>query len=341
MGKLKELIISIGFEKASMDKPKISIIVPVYQVEKYLNECITSIVNQTYRNLEIILVDDGSKDCCPELCEMWAEKDRRIRVIHKKNGGLSDARNKGLEVATGEYIGFVDSDDRIREDMYEKLYKSLAECQAEIAECGTVYFKDENIIRRVCQKKLVCCSNKEAMEGLISDTVFHQTVWNKLYSRKCLENILFETGKCNEDEFWTYQIFHNAQRVVAIPECCYWYRQREQSIMSSDFSYKRLDALEAKYGRMQFIEQKYPELYLKEKIGFVFNCIYFYQKVLKSSDKMNRHASKKKLIFYRRKVAFEKNEYKSLNMKDRIYIQLSAISLDFCAKVRNFLHIGL
>ena len=192
MGKLKELIISIGFEKASMDKPKISIIVPIYQVEKYLNECITSIVNQTYRNLEIILVDDGSKDAALN-CAMWAEKDRRIRVIHKKNGGLSDARNKGLEVATGEYIGFVDSDDRIREDMYEKLYKSLAECQAEIAECGTVYFKDENIIRRVCQKKLVCCSDKEAMEGLISDTVFHQTVWNKLTAGNAGE-YLFETG---------------------------------------------------------------------------------------------------------------------------------------------------
>lgn len=324
-----------------MDRPKISIIVPVYQVEKYLNECITSIVNQTYRNLEIILVDDGSTDCCPKLCDIWAEKDQRIRVIHKKNGGLSDARNKGLEVSTGEYIGFVDSDDRIREDMYEKLYESLEKYHAEIAECGTVYFTDESIIRKVCQKKIICCSNQEAMEGLISDTVFHQTVWNKLYSRNCLENISFEMGKYNEDEFWTYQIFHNAQRVVAIPECCYWYRQREKSIMSSDFSYKRLDALEAKYKRMQFIEQKYSEFYSREKIGFVFNCIYFYQKVLKSSDKMNRQASEEKLIFYRRKVTFEKNEYKSLNMKDRIYIQLSAISLDFCARVRNFLHIGL
>lgn len=341
MEKLKELIVNIRFKRVDMDNPKISIIVPVYQVEKYLNECVASIVNQTYRNLEIILVDDGSTDCCPDLCDMWANNDQRIRVIHKKNGGLSDARNKGLEIATGEYIGFVDSDDMIQKDMYKKLLQSLIENCAEIAECGTVYFKDRDIIRKVCQSKIVCCSNEDAMKGLISETIFHQTVWNKLYRRSCLTNIWFEKGKYNEDEFWTYQIFDNAQRVVAIPECYYWYRQREQSIMNSVFSYKRLDALEAKYERMQFIKQKYPELYLQEKLGFVFNCIYFYQKVLKSPDKMSRQLCEEKLILYRRQVSFKKKDYKFLSIKDIIYIKLSAVSIDFCARLRNFLHRGL
>ena len=324
-----------------MNRPKISIIVPVYQVEKYLNECVSSIVNQTYDNLEIILVDDGSTDQCPEMCEMWAASDQRIRVIHKKNGGLSDARNKGLEIATGQLIGFVDSDDYIQQDMYEKLYQSLREYHAEIAECGTVYFRDQEIVRRVGQNEIVCCSASASMKELVRETIFRQTVWNKLYSRKCLDNVSFKSGKYNEDEFWTYRVFHNAKNVVAIPDCCYWYRQREQSIMNSAFSYKRLDALEAKYERMLFIKEKYPELYSEEKRGLVFNCIYFYQQVLKSKNKADYQESKEKIQLYRRQISFEREEYKSLTWKDRIYIRLSASSLEFCARVRNFFRIGL
>ena len=114
----------------------ISIIIPIYKVEEYLDECISSVINQTYTKLEIILVDDGSPDSCPKMCDDWAKKDSRIRVIHKTNGGLSDARNAGIEVATGEYIAFVDSDDYIKPDMIAKLYAALCKEEADISACG-------------------------------------------------------------------------------------------------------------------------------------------------------------------------------------------------------------
>ena len=122
----------------------ISIVVPVYKVEPYLDKCVSSIVNQTYKNLEIILVDDGSPDNCPVMCDAWAEKDNRIRVIHKPNGGLSDARNAGMSAATGELIAFVDSDDWIAPDMYEKLYHRLTEDGSDIAACGVQMVWEDN-----------------------------------------------------------------------------------------------------------------------------------------------------------------------------------------------------
>ena len=119
-----------------MNLPKISVIIPVYKVEEYINRCIKSVVNQTYDNLEIILVDDGSPDNCPVICDKWAEKDSRIKVIHKNNGGLSDARNMGMKIASGELIGFIDSDDWISKEMYQLLYENMKENESDISACG-------------------------------------------------------------------------------------------------------------------------------------------------------------------------------------------------------------
>ena len=123
-------------KKKKKDSSKISVIIPVYNVEEYLDKCVTSVLNQTYKNLEIILVDDGSPDNCPKMCDEWAKKDKRIKVVHKKNGGLSDARNSGIEVCTGEYIGFVDSDDYIDKQMYKELLKRIESTNSDMVMCG-------------------------------------------------------------------------------------------------------------------------------------------------------------------------------------------------------------
>ena len=163
----------------------ISIVVPVYKVEPYLDKCISSIVNQTYKNLEIILVDDGSPDNCPAMCDAWAEKDNRIRVIHKPNGGLSDARNAGMYVATGELMAFVDSDDWIAPDMYEQLYRRLTEDGSDIAACGVqMVWGDNTLPRMLTRPGNRILSRDEAMQAIIEETWLKQPVWYKLYKSK-------------------------------------------------------------------------------------------------------------------------------------------------------------
>lgn len=323
-----------------MEKALISVIIPIYGVEEYLNQCIQSVVSQTYQNLEIILVDDGSQDACPRMCDMWAKKDTRIVVIHKENGGLSDARNAGMKVAIGQYIAFVDSDDWIEKEMYENMMNVLQNQNADIVECGTSYILNSKIIRRTGIPEMRLYSRKECMKELLSENAFHQTVWNKLYKKECIGKIKFEVGKYNEDEFWTYRVFNNIEKAVSLPECYYQYRQRNDSIMGN-FNIKRLDALEARYKRLQFIEKQYPEYLLQEKVNFVFLCIYFYQVILKNKNLENTLAGRKEIKLYRKNITFTYQERKLLTKKERIYIAFSKCSLKLCSEIRNLLNVGI
>ena len=168
-----------------MNADKVSVIVPVYRVEPYLDKCVSSIVNQTYKNLEIILVDDGSPDNCPAMCDAWAEKDSRIRVIHQNNQGGGAARNAGLDIASGNLIAFVDSDDYIAPDMYAHLYE-LMEQGADIAECGYVEVVGDNAVF-ACGYETCSYTVQEAMAEHIQDRVFRQLIWNKLYRRQVVD----------------------------------------------------------------------------------------------------------------------------------------------------------
>ena len=179
---------------------KISVVIPVYKVEPYLDQCIQSVVEQTYTNLEIILVDDGSPDHCPAMCDAWSKRDNRIKVIHKENGGLSDARNAGLAIATGQYISFIDSDDWISLDMFEVLVGMLRETDAQIVECGTVLVYPQSKPQKMSAPARVELSVKEysteeAMRHLLIEDEFSPMVWNKLYCRECVSDIRFEVGK--------------------------------------------------------------------------------------------------------------------------------------------------
>lgn len=210
--------------------PLISIIVPVYKVEKYLDRCISSIVNQTYKNLEIILVDDGSPDSCPQKCDEWAEKDSRIKVIHKDNGGLSSARNVALDIAIGDYIGFVDSDDYIALDMYEKLLSVLANHRIDIItfDCNRVNENDETI-----------CSTEHIVEGVLTSENalkellkgnINNYMWNKLFKACIFESVRFPEGRVWEDMAICYKLFMLSEKIYCYPEKMYFYFMNSGSI---------------------------------------------------------------------------------------------------------------
>lgn len=255
----------------------ISVIVPIYKVESYLDRCVRSIVEQTYENLEIILVDDGSPDNCPAICDAWAEKDSRIRVIHKENGGLSDARNAGLAVATGEYVSFIDSDDHIAPDFLARLQDAVVKTGAEVAECATDYVdEDGNVLRLRNAANMPEMGKLEALRRLVLEDGVYQTVWNKLYRRDVIEGIPFAVGKLNEDEFWTYRVIDRIEKLAVVPEPLYHYLQRSSSIIGTGYNIRRLDGLEARFQRMEYL-QKYEQLACLTRQGLMGDCMWHYQ----------------------------------------------------------------
>lgn len=323
---------------------KISVIVPIYNVEQYLDKCVESLVNQTYKNLEIILVDDGTKDKSGEMADLWSIKDDRIKVIHKKNGGLSDARNAGIKIATGEYITFMDSDDYINYRMYEILMNNLEKYNADISVCAVKKVYKEDVVneKQVVNKEEICVfTAEEALENLIDEGILKQTVWNKLYKREVIDGIYFEFGKIHEDEFWTYQIFGKCEKIVYTYEQLYYYLQRSGSIMDNPFSMSRLDALEARNNRLNYIKQKFPKLEIKAKKSLFFSCLYQYQSILKSEKLEEQKKYEQVIKRYIEYVNFNKNEKNTLSLKENIWVNLVSISLDFTCKLRNLIGVGV
>ena len=208
-----------------MDNPLISVIVPVYNVEKYLDRCVESIVNQTYTNLEIILVDDGSPDNCPAMCDAWAEKDNRIKVIHKENGGVSSARNTGINAASGDYIAFVDSDDYIDCLMYEKMMNTIQINNSDVVICCiNVYGNDWHY------PNLYCETSEEIMIAFYRYQLYSPI--NKLISARIIKqkNIRFdESLRIAEDLKFNYYLFSEASKVQIISDCLYYYVENNES----------------------------------------------------------------------------------------------------------------
>ena len=320
--------------------PLISVIVPVYKVEAYLDKCISSIVNQTYQNLEIILVDDGSPDNCPAMCDAWAERDQRIKVIHKANGGLSDARNAGMEVATGELMGFVDSDDWISPDMYQLLYENMIEHDSDIAVCGVEVVWEDGTPSRKLTKEGCCVLNaQEAMRAVIEESWIKQPVWYKLYRADLIREIQFPVGKYHEDVFWSYQAIGRAKRVSVFDQSCYFYMQRNGSIMGEGYSLKRLDALEAKVDRVQYVQQYVPELLKLAKCNLWFSCIYSMQMLMKYCNQDIQRAGKRitKTVLKRYPIQIS---CWSGNIKQLIWLMMAKVSFEWVCKVRNKMGVG-
>lgn len=248
----------------------ISVIVPVYNVEKYLGECIESIIKQTYKNLEIILIDDESPDSCGSICDRYAEIDDRIIVLHQKNGGAAAARNAGLRIATGEYITFVDSDDYLEPDAYEKMLSVLKENDADIVHGNfkNIYV-NKNIIHDVsCD---IChFSTTEYLIRFLSDWTCGLSVI-KLFKNNVLSNVFYEEGHLIDDEFFTYQGVMNAKKIVCIPTVVYNYRQRASSVMKniSTTERKNFDKLDFQKKRRENVAARFPELKTQYEIHYV------------------------------------------------------------------------
>lgn len=322
-----------------VDTAKISVIVPVYKVEPYLDKCVSSIVNQTYTNLEIILVDDGSPDNCPAMCEAWAEKDSRIRVIHKTNGGLSDARNAGMTVATGELMAFVDSDDWIAPDMYEYLYQRLTEDNSDIAACGVqMVWEDKKLCRMLTRAGSCVLNQEEAMRAIIEESWLKQPVWYKLYKTDLIWDILFPIGKCHEDVFWSYQAVGSAKKVSVSDHVGYYYLQRGGSIMGAGYSLKRLDAVEAKVQRCAYIQERFPALSPLAIKDLWFTCIYQGQLALQA---LNKAEAEKILTYFENLVETHPFQMEGCSLKERLWLNMAKSSLAVACRIRNALKIGL
>lgn len=245
--------------------PEISIIVPIYNVEKYLKRCIDSILSQTFPDFELILVDDGSPDKCPIICDEYARKDSRIRVIHKENGGVSEARNAGLEVAVGNYFGFVDSDDFIHPQMYELLYTASIMYNAGITQCEFFCF-DENAeiypFQEETMKSVRIMESEEYLDNFYPENCYAvtSTVCNKLYKSRIFQDLRFPFGQYYEDSFVFLRTLDSCakeyEKVILLPNQLYWYMQREGSTMHSTYSSKWFQGTNNNNNNLNFFREK-------------------------------------------------------------------------------------
>lgn len=240
-------------------EPVISVIIPVYNTEQYLHKCIDSVRGQTLREIEIILVDDGSPDNCGKICDEYAAQDSRIRVIHQENRGLSAARNVGIEAAQADVIGFVDSDDWIEPDMFALLYQNMAKENADISVCGMYIHKNNSITLRGDLTYTVQ-NSREAIRSLFQLSGVGVAAWNKLYRRQMYNTIRFPEGRIYEDAFIMVQLMDTANTVVFDMQPKYHYIRRKGSITMHSYRAESHDKIDAAYYNYKYISQKYPDL---------------------------------------------------------------------------------
>lgn len=326
-----------------MQGQKISVIVPVYKVEAYLDRCVRSIAEQSFKNLEIILVDDGSPDGCPALCDAWAERDSRVRVVHQQNGGLSAARNAGMAVATGELMGFVDSDDWIAPDMYAQLYSLLEEDGSDIAACGVeMVWEDGSPSRCLTKPGRRVLDREEAMRAIIEESWLKQPVWYKLYRTALIRDLAFPVGKYHEDVFWSYRAVSRANRVSVSDKIGYYYLQRSGSIMGAGYSLKRLDAVEAKCQREVFLQEAAPALVNPARIDLLFTCMYHGQlasRYLEAEERKRAFAVLEAAVAHC--PAPQGSDYRARPARQRIWLCLAKRSLALTCRIRALLGIGM
>lgn len=239
--------------------PKVSIIVPIYKTEQYINRCVDSILSQTFSDIEVILVDDGSPDKCPEICDEAAEKDKRIKVIHKENGGLSSARNAGTAYANGEFIFYLDGDDYLEKNAVEHLLEIQKAYNADVVVGNYTYtYSDHEDAAATCYPDLKILNRSEAM-GLLMEGKIQTFAWGKLIRSDIAKKENFPEGKLFEDHFWTHLIFQNSRSFICTKSVVVHYMQRNNSI-SYTFNISRLDIVEGWKTRIEFLENQYPEL---------------------------------------------------------------------------------
>lgn len=305
------------------NKSNISIIVPVYNVEKYLERCIESILNQTFTGFELILVDDGSTDLSGDICDKYSKKDKRIKVIHKQNGGLSSARNAGLEIASGDYIAFIDSDDFVAKEYIFLLYENLIENNADISICGYRIVREDDILVKdsaTLTNNISILNSHQSLLNLYNEKRSNFIVaWSKLFKKNLFDSIRFPYGKINEDSFVLYKLFLKSIKITYNESKLYYYQVREDSIMHKKVSRKSFDDLDAYEEQIDFYRiNGYIEI---EKKAIFSYCTMFRSLSNRFKEETNDLESLK-LIRKKHKDIKEyvkKNKYYSIEDKYFVY----------------------
>lgn len=315
----------------------LSVVVPVYNVEKFLKPCIESILCQSFTDYELILVNDGSKDRSGEICNYYSKKDNRIKVIHKNNGGLSSARNAGIDIASGEYIAFIDSDDYIRNDMFEILTKLAIENKADIVQCEykKVYDNIKKYFKNNINDEVKLVNNLEVLSWLYNNqrTVSTIVAWSKIYRKDLFSEIRYPNGKIHEDEFTTYKLLYKSKKIVYTNQELYFYRQRNNSIMGAKYNKNRLALLEALNERLLFFKDKiyFKEIYVmtvKQYCNYLLTDYYLYKEA-NCDDKTTLNEIRKQ----GKSVYYEVLKYDKMAVKFKLTLFL--ISPVLLEKIRN------
>lgn len=313
----------------------LSIIVPVYRAEQYLVKCIESILNQTFDDFELILIDDGSPDKSGEICDIYARKDSRIKVIHKQNGGASSARNAGLEIAKGEYIGFVDSDDWIHKEMYYTMYQLAKERRADIVQCRFKEIFKEEEDEEIQDAVVHEYTPLEAMQKIYGELgITTIIVCNKIYNRKLFEKNRFEEGRICEDEIIIHELLKDTNKVVDIEQELYYYMQTSNSVMRSMFSIKKMDYLLALERRLVFFKEiGDKDLIENTWLSYGNTLIYIYYEMWKNKLKNPRI---KILIKQKYKICYmDIKDNKKANIREKIKFRLFRYVPQICCRVVN------
>lgn len=300
------------------DYGQISVIIPVFNIENYIEKCVNSIVKQTYTKLEIILVDDGSTDCSGMLCDEWEERDKRIRVIHKKNGGLSDARNAGIDIANGDFLVFIDGDDYVHKKMVEVLYQNLINTKSDISVCKYIKI-NESELPDISEKeiKYQTFMGTEKNLQLYRNNAECCVMWNKMFSKKLFRTLRFPVGKVHEDEFVIHRLLADADKIVFCNQILYYYIQRKGSIMNDTDIVRqkkgRDDIWQAYCEREKFYEseEKYSQELLETRVSMLFTALRLQEEInydgaVDISKKLYRNEMKRmlKISEVRRKIGF-------------------------------------
>jgi glycosyltransferase involved in cell wall biosynthesis len=305
--------------------PKISIIVPVYNVERFIHDCIESILEQTFVDFELILVNDGSNDLSESICDEYSKKDKRITVIHKENGGQSSARNRGIDTAKGEFIGFVDSDDWVDKDMYNILYTKAIETNADITACNLVqYNKESNGKLYTDNTAIQLFDRNSAMHELYLNERLTFSPCNKLYKKELFQGIRFKEGYILEDMDFAYRIIHQANRIYYTGQALYNYRYNDKSTMRKVFSKKRLDEFDVRKNMYLFYLENYPDIANEVYAEWFLTGLILYINIEKYYR--NEKNQYKYLIVIDRKILTSLILKDSYNKKKKILLSMAIIS---------------
>ncbi len=308
----------------------ITIVVPIYNVEQYLKRCIDSIIRQSYKNIEIILVDDGSLDKCGKIIDEYAQKDVRIKVIHKKNGGLSDARNAGIDIATGQYITFLDSDDYINDNYISILYDDIKKSKSDISiGLHVAQYDTGATIKKYSKQNNEIIDSKQALYRILYDKGVDLSAWGKLYKIKLFNDIRYPKNRLFEDSATTYKLIDKATRVSIVNEYIYNYMIRDNSISNCNFNNKKMDLIVSTREMTEYIKSKYPDLQDACESRLMHAYLSTLTQLAKSKEQHEFINYRDELMKYIENNRKEVLKIKEISKRDRIALYCTMLGFNF------------